>query len=667
MSSFDIAAIVSELRPVLIDAWVINVYHLDSLFSIKFRTVEGAKELLIEPTKRIHFTKYNRPKPKYPSKFCMTLRKYLRNKRVIDIKQHQFDRVIILEVGRKSADKEEIFDQNKLIVEFFERGNLVLLKPDEKVIVALKYRTMRDRRIIPNREFSFAPSRGFDITTLTLSDLKTILQNSEQNLIRTIIKNLNISPVYAEEICSRIKLDKNSSISSLNNEEMEKLYDSLKGLQLSIQNAALKPRIFEIDTKKYLAPIELVQLSNAKIKDFESFNEAADEFFSSDEEITIKTVELKDKKTELTKREKILKNQEIAMKNLERDSILFKKLGDILYQKFQDVNEILMTIKTARDDGRSWEVITELFQEAKKKGIQQAQLIKNINYKNATIVLKTEDEEFPIDFRKSAAENANILYNKAKKAAAKLKGAKKAYEKIFKERDKAELETELIAKQERKLTEKRKKRWYEKFHWFRSSEDFLVIGGRDLKTNELLFRKYMDKDDIFFHAVFQGAPVVVIKSEGKQASEQTLKEAAQFEVTFSKAWKTQYGQADVYCVNAEQVSQTPQSGEYLKKGSFIVRGKRTEFKNTPLKLMVGLKFDEKFAIPMAGPPPAIKKHNDLFVEIKFGDKSSAHLAKLIKNKFLNECATDHQKKLVRNLPLDEIQRCLPGGKGEIEE
>ena len=666
MSSFDIGAIVTELKPLLIDAWVSNIYQIDSLFTIKFRTTEGSQELLIEPSKRLHLTKYQRPKPKFPSKFCMTLRKYLRNQRVLDIKQYEFDRVMVLEVGRQSTEAKES-KNNKLIVEFFERGNLVLLNPEGKVIVALNYRQMRDRRIIPNREFNFAPSRGLDIKKLTLEDFKTIFQDENQNLIRSLIKNLNISPIYAEEICSRAQIDKTIQILGLKPGSIDKLYRILKGMISTLEETSLKPCIYQINSESYLAPFELTQFSSAQRLNFNNFNDAADECFSSKEEIIIKTDDIKEKKVELSKTEKILKNQQKAMEKLERDSIRYKKYGDILYQYFQDIDEVLKSIKNGRNNGRSWEEITDIFEEAKKKNIKSAKFVKKINYKNATLILTIDGEEFTVDFRKSVADNANNFYTKSKKAAAKLKGAKKAYKQILQQKDKVELETEIIAKEERKLIEKRKKHWYEKFHWFISSDNFLVIGGRDLKTNELIVRKYMDKDDIFFHATFQGAPVVVVKSEGKPIPEQTLKEAAQFAVTFSKAWKAQYGQADVYCVNADQVSQTPPSGEFLRKGSFIVRGKRSEYKNTPLKLLVGLKFDEKFAIVVSGPPTAIKKHNDLTVEVKFGDKSSAHLAKLIKNRFLKASASEEEKISVQNLPLDDIQRSLPGGKGDIIE
>ena len=65
-------------------------------------------------------------------------------------------------------------------------------------------------------------------------------------------------------------------------------------------------------------------------------------------------------------------------------------------------------------------------------------------------------------------------------------------------------ERELIRKKRRKKTEKknRKQEWYEKFHWFFSSEDFLCIGGKDATSNEIIIKKHTekilrDKSDVF--------------------------------------------------------------------------------------------------------------------------------------------------------------------------
>ena len=37
----------------------------------------------------------------------------------------------------------------------------------------------------------------------------------------------------------------------------------------------------------------------------------------------------------------------------------------------------------------------------------------------------------------------------------------------------------------------RKPFWFERFHWFISSENYLVLSGRDAQQNELLVKRYM--------------------------------------------------------------------------------------------------------------------------------------------------------------------------------
>jgi len=70
--------------------------------------------------------------------------------------------------------------------------------------------------------------------------------------------------------------------------------------------------------------------------------------------------------------------------------------------------------------------------------------------------------------------------------------------------------------------EKRDKNWYEKFHWSYSSEGFLILGGKNLRSNEELVKKYLQPDDLFLHADVHGASVVVIKGEGKEIPETDL-------------------------------------------------------------------------------------------------------------------------------------------------
>jgi len=43
------------------------------------------------------------------------------------------------------------------------------------------------------------------------------------------------------------------------------------------------------------------------------------------------------------------------------------------------------------------------------------------------------------------------------------------------------------------VREIRKPIWFEKFHWFISSDNYIVIGGRDIQQNELIYKRYMEK------------------------------------------------------------------------------------------------------------------------------------------------------------------------------
>ncbi len=99
--------------------------------------------------------------------------------------------------------------------------------------------------------------------------------------------------------------------------------------------------------------------------------------------------------------------------------------------------------------------------------------------------------EISIDVRKSVEENVASYFEAAKSAKRKAEGAKSAVEK-------AKLQLQLLLerreteKSEKKgeASEKRERRWFEKFRWFFSSEGFLCIGGRDATSNEIIVKKH---------------------------------------------------------------------------------------------------------------------------------------------------------------------------------
>ena len=285
-------------------------------------------------------------------------------------------------------------------------------------------------------------------------------------------------------------------------------------------------------------------------------------------------------------------------------------------------------------------------------------------------------KDVEIDIRKTVEENAARYFEDAKWARRKIEGveeAKKEKEKEMEKLPEEEINFRDIFPKERihaaEAREERKparKKWYEKFRWFFSSDGFLVIAGRSAEQNEIVIKKHTEDNDMVFHADIPGAAFVVVKSQGMDIPDETMKEAAEFAAANSKAWSKGLGNVDVFCVKGSQVSKSPPSGEHLQKGSFMIYGERIWYRDQELKLSIGIKIhrEEEAAKVIAGPVMAVRKNSDYFVTIKPGFKKPLELARSIKNKILIK-ARPEDKFLIEKTPLEEIQNVIPAGMGEV--
>jgi predicted ribosome quality control (RQC) complex YloA/Tae2 family protein len=259
-----------------------------------------------------------------------------------------------------------------------------------------------------------------------------------------------------------------------------------------------------------------------------------------------------------------------------------------------------------------------------------------------------------LDIKKSVEQNAQTYFEKAKQSRKKMAGAKKALEHFRKnleeERKKKEESIGKIKSDQalRDAKVKRKEEWYEKFRWFLSSEGFLVIGGRDATTNEIIIKKHTDKTDIVFHTDMAGSPFFVIKKGGKEPGKATLQEVANATLCFSRAWKMGLITTPTFWVNPDQVSKEANTGEYVAKGAFIIRGK-TNYMNPMPDCAVGVLDDARI---MCAPLSAVKAHCKKYLVLVQGKEKPSDIAKVVKKKLGGE--------------LDEIIKSIPSGGMEIK-
>jgi len=271
--------------------------------------------------------------------------------------------------------------------------------------------------------------------------------------------------------------------------------------------------------------------------------------------------------------------------------------------------------------------------------------------------------EVKIDLRRSLPENASFYYERAKKAKGKIAGAEKAIKETLEKIGKLSGEAP-PAERRVVLKERKAKKWFEKFRWFESSDGFLVLGGRDATSNEVLVKKHLEANDLVFHADFHGAPFFIVKNaDGRDIPDATKREAAEAAGSYSRAWAGGSGSCDIYYVNPEQVSKTPPAGEYLTKGAFMIYGRKNYIRGVELKIAVGFIVGESVEV-IGGPVSAISKRTRHYAVLGVGDMKSGELARRIKAAVMGKAGKEDAEKL-KSVGLGGIQYWIPGGKGRL--
>src|SRR3989338_1869732 len=198
-----------------------------------------------------------------------------------------------------------------------------------------------------------------------------------------------------------------------------------------------------------------------------------------------------------------------------------------------------------------------------------------------------------LDIRKSAMENAQALFDEAKKFRRKAEGAKKAIENT---KRKIALAQAPRKQESKSAAGRHKKKWFHEYRFFTTTNGLMCVGGKNAKQNDTLVAAQLKEGDLFFHADVHGASAVILKEGTTKAKEQDLLEAAQFAGSYSNAWKGGSGVADVYCVGKDQVSKHSH-GEFVGKGAFLISGERKWFKNTLLEIALSDDENEAKAEP----------------------------------------------------------------------
>ena len=728
LSSIDLAALVTELNRYE-GAKVDKAYlYDDDLLRLKLRDFDrGRVELMIEvgDVKRAHAADPDNvaDAPGRPPNFAKMLRNRLSGADFAGVEQYEFDRILTFEFERE--------DQNTtLVAELFGQGNVAALDETGEVIGALSTVRLKSRTVAPGSQYEYPASR-LNPLDVSRGAFDRHMRESDSDVVRTLATQLNLGGLYAEEVCTRAGVPKETPIEEVTDDQLGALHDALARIDERLRSGDVDPRVYEESVDGGgnddggdgggddggdprvvdVTPFPLAEHEGLPSVGFDSFNAAVDEYFhrlgneetDDGEAPADASASRPDFEEEIAKQERIIEQQQGAIKGFEEQAQAERERAELLYANYDLVDEVISTVREARGNEVPWDEIAETLDAGAERGIPAAEAVVDVDGGEGTVTVELAEEgddggttRIDLDASEGVEVNADRLYQEAKRVEEKKEGAMAAIEST-----REELEAVKQRKQEWEEQEaaddgedggdgeaddddeayetdwlsrssipiRSPDDWFERFRWFHTSTGYLVIGGRNADQNEELVKKYMSKHDRFFHTQAHGGPVTILKASGPSESsepvdfaEETLREAAQFAVSYSSDWKDGRGAGDAYMVEPDQVSKTPESGEYIEKGSFVIRGDRTYFEDVPCRIAVGVQC-EPITRAIGGPPSAIVDRAAASVTFEPGMYAQNDAA-MMAYRNLKERFADQS--FVRKVAsADQLQEFLPPGGSDI--
>jgi len=300
----------------------------------------------------------------------MQLRKRLKGCFIRAVSQHAFDRIV--EVELEGGDASFI-----LAFEVFSKGNVILCDRERKIIGLLEWQKWRDRKLGVGQAYEYPPATVNPIA-LSSEDVSRLIDASERDLVRTLA-SCGLPGVYAEEVCARAGVDKNIKAGELAS-RLEAVAGSYRSVVSDISAIQPAPRIILENDKPFdVVPLELKVHAGLTSKTFASFNEAVDEYFSTQEYEDKKSSFESKYEDEKEKLEHRLSEQEKALGRAREDVEAYRQMGDLLYAKMHEIDAAASEIRVLRKKGLADQ---EILAQLKKTG-----LVKDLNKTELTLEL----------------------------------------------------------------------------------------------------------------------------------------------------------------------------------------------------------------------------------------------------------------------------------------
>jgi len=301
-----------------------------------YKSNVGKKILRIINGKAIFLTE-TKTVDEIPSGFRALLRKHLEGKFLDSVEQLEPERILKFVFKTKDETK-------KLYLEFLGKGNVILCNNDDVIIDCSIKHKFKDRSILPKQNYIY-PNMQYNLFNINKKGIVDLLKNSKRDkVITSLATELGFGGVYSEEVCLLSNIDKNNNPKKINNNEITKILNSIK----KIFNKKSNPQIVYKDKELIDAiPIDLEFYKDYEKKEFSNYNDALNEYTTHELKFIKKKESPYAKKINELKR--ILGDQEDTLNNLKVKEIENRKKGELIYNNYQLIKEVLDEINKASE------------------------------------------------------------------------------------------------------------------------------------------------------------------------------------------------------------------------------------------------------------------------------------------------------------------------------
>ncbi len=474
---------------------------------------------------RIHMTGQLRDNPAQPPMFCMLLRKYIGGGRIVAVEQEPLERVVTLSID--AMDELGEMSQYRLVLECMGRhSNLILVSPDGHIIECLRrvdFEMSQQRQVLPGL-FYHLPPRQEKLSPLDTGEEAFLVALSgaaeDAPLDGWLLDTFTaISPLVARELVYRACGSTDATVG----QGRSALWAVFKAWQESILAEESSPQLL-VRQEKYadFTYLPIYQYGDyAACQQLESFSTLLDAFYEGREQA----------ERVRQKGQDLLKTATNARDRVRRKLALQEK-------------EYAQTLQ--RDHLRiCGELITANFYRL-SRGMSRASL-ENYYEENCPAI------EVPLDPRLSPQENAAKYfkqYNKAKTAEkilseqmsrgreelAYLESVLQQLSQSETEQDFNDIRAELTEGGYVKNRGKKQPAFQRpsKPREFRSSAGLRILVGRSNRQNDQLTCKMAAPRDLWFHTQKIHGSHVILCTEGGEADEQSIVEAATLAAYYSQ-------------------------------------------------------------------------------------------------------------------------------------